>query len=375
MDSQSSATDTAVDQGIQASLSSASIIIMLTAFPQGEWEQKVNERELRYLKLLEQRIQILERNTKAPGNDQSSRRTRRTRRPSPRHTQRVGQAGQNNQGALLNCQQIPSSDSGSDSGSIFNSSDISASDVSAPYRARKRSRRRRKYAYVKESGANSNASSVLEIRPTALEEGVSQDGETQINLERVLFEPRCRVISPVKNGREGVSYAFRWITHVDLENDSVEHEAVILEGDLKRALADELQDYPVHFNPGEVSFGRYFDVFIYAWDRLEMIAAGSKPEVSAETQQDLKALLSLIQEDEGLKGYFNNRSLDSRSGAIAYGDLWTMFSPGTVIYASPMDYPQAFLVHDWQYKQPRHARGNFVVLCWAYGKECESGCI
>lgn len=334
----------------------------------------MNERELRYLQLLEQRIQILERNAEAQGENQLPRRTRRTRLssprlPSPRHANRVGQAGQNNQGALLNIQQVPSTDSGSDS------SDTSASDISAPYAARKISRRRRKYVYVKESGANSNASLILEIRPTTLEEAVSQDGETQINLERVLFEPKRRVISPVKNSKEEVSYAFKWITHVDLEDDSVEHEAVIPEGDLKRALADELQDSRIHFNSGELIFGRLFDPFIYAWDRLEMIAAGSNPEVSAETQQDLKALLSLIQEVESVKRYFNNRNLDPRSDAIAYEDLWTAFSPGTVIYASPIDYPQAFLVHGWLYHQPRRARDNFVVLCWAYGKECESGCI
>ncbi len=179
----------------------------------------------------------------------------------------------------------------------------------------------------------------------------------------------------MKNGREEGSYAFKWITHVDLETDSVEHEAVIPEGDLKRALADELQDFPTHFNSGEISFHGYFAVFIHAWDRLEMIAAGSKPEVSTETRQDLKALLSLIQEVEMLKRYFNNRSLDSRSGEIAYEDLWTAFSPGTVIYASPMDSPQAFLVHDGQYKKLINARESYVVLCWAYGKDYECGCI
>ena len=82
-------------------VTSASIITMLTAFPQGEWEQRVNERELRYLQLLEQRIQILERNAEAQGEYQLPRRTRRTRRtrlpsprlPSPRQANGVGQAG------------------------------------------------------------------------------------------------------------------------------------------------------------------------------------------------------------------------------------------------------------------------------------------
>ena len=272
--------------------------------------------------------------------------------------------------ALLKSQQIPSDDSGTDSEDFFDYSDNSASDISAPYRDRARSRRRRKYVYVRDSGTNSKASSILEIRPTSLEEPVPRAGEGLICKGRVLFEPRYRVISPVKTGREEGSYAFKWITRVDFEDDSVWHEAVIQEGDLKRALMDELQDFPEHFDPGEICFDRNFELFIHAWDRLENIVAGSKPGVSVETREDLKALMSLIREVECLKAYFNGRSLDSGSGAVAYGDLWTVFVPGTVIYASPMDCPQAFLVNDFVYRHK--APKEFLVLCWSYGKECGS---
>ena len=360
------AIDEYKDQEKQASLSGAPITI-LTALTQGDWEQRVNERELRYLELLEQRIEILERKAEAPWKRQVSRRRRRS---SPIRVEKVGRFSINNPAARLNPQQIPSNDSGSDSDDVFNFSDNSVSDISAPYRDRARSRRRRKYVYVRDSGANSKASSILEIRPTSLEEPVPQASEDLISMERVLFEPRYRVISPVKTGREEGSYAFKWITRVDFEDDSVWHEAVIQEGDLKRALADELQDFPVHFDPGEICFDRHFDLFIHAWDRLENIVAGSKPGVSVETREDLKALLSLIREVEGLKAYFNSRSLDSRSSAIAYGDLWTVFVPGTLIYASPMDCPQAFLVNDFIYRQK--GPKEFVVLCWSYGKEYES---
>ena len=222
---------------------------------------------------------------------------------------------------------------------------------------------------MRDADADSEASSILEIRPTTLEEHVPPATE---DLDRVRFVPRYKVISPVKTGREEGSYAFTWITNVDLEEDSVEQEVVIPDGDLKCALADELQDFPVHFNPGEVWFGMFFHTFIYAWDRLESIVAGSKPEVSFETRQDLKALLSLIREVEGPKEYFKGRLVDSRSGAIAYGDLWTLFAPGTVVYASPLDYPQAFLVNKFIYKDrgPRDHREHFFVLCWSYGKYC-----
>ena len=176
----------------------------------------------------------------------------------------------------------------------------------------------------------------------------------------------------MKTGREEGSYAFKWITYVDFEDDSVEHEAVIPDGALKRVLADELQDFPVHFYPGDVYFGRFFATFIHAWDRLESIVAGSKPEVSFETRQDLKALLSLIREVEGLKEYLKGRLMDSGSGTIAFGDLWTLFAPGTVVYASPQDHPQAFLVNDSIYSEsvPKDNRKHFVVLCWSYGEYC-----
>ena len=228
---------------------------------------------------------------------------------------------------------------------------------------------------MKDSGANSEASSILEIRPTNTEEHVPPTNEDPVNLDRVRFEPRYRVISPVKTGREEGSYAFTWITDVDFGGDSVKHEAVIPDGALKRALADELQDFPGHFNTGEVFSVRFFDTFIHAWARLESIVAGSKPEVSFETRQDLKALLSLIREIEGLKEYFKGRFMDSGSGTIAFGDLWTLFAPGTVIYASPQDHPQAFLVNDYIYKErvPKDPRRHLVILCWSYGEYCVIG--
>ena len=172
----------------------------------------------------------------------------------------------------------------------------------------------------------------------------------------------------MKHPRGDGSYAFKWITLTNSQGDPVGYEAVIPEGDLKSALADELQDFPVHFNPGEIVFESDFNGLVFTWDRLESIAMGSKPAVPMQTQQDLKALLNLIREVETLKGYFDYRSLDLRSGAIAYEYLWTAFKPGTVIYAYPMDCPQAFLVHDYVYLNEKSC---FLVLCWSYGKECE----
>ena len=87
MESQPFAIDDCKDQQKEASLSGAPITTILTAFPQGEWEQRVNERELRYLELLEQGIKILESNSEAPWKRQVSRRTRRS---SPSRVEKVG---------------------------------------------------------------------------------------------------------------------------------------------------------------------------------------------------------------------------------------------------------------------------------------------
>ena len=176
-------------------------------------------------------------------------------------------------------------------------------------------------------------------------------------------------MNPVDKYKEEGSYAFKWITIRNFRDGSVQSQAVIPEGDLKRALADELQDFPVHFGGGDICFSGPFDVFIHAWDRLEGIVAGSKPEISAETRQDLNTLLYLIREVKDMKDYLNSKRLESGSGAVAYRELWTMFAPGTVIYASPMDSPQAFLVHTWQYRlPPERIEPSFIVLCWSYGK-------
>ena len=82
MESQRSVSDAAgaaEDCERQASVRDDLVLTILTALAQGEWEKRVNEREIRYLQLLEQRIKTLECNAEAPGKRQISRRPRRTR--------------------------------------------------------------------------------------------------------------------------------------------------------------------------------------------------------------------------------------------------------------------------------------------------------
>ena len=87
MESQPFIVHTNEGQEKEASLYSASILPILTAFSQGEWEQRVNERELRYLHLLEQRIQVLEHYADAPGKHRFD---RPRRVPRPQLVKRVG---------------------------------------------------------------------------------------------------------------------------------------------------------------------------------------------------------------------------------------------------------------------------------------------
>ena len=97
MESQHSFSDNAEDHERQASFRGDLVFTILTALPQGEWEQRVNERELRYLQLLEQRIKILECNAEASGKRQISRRPRRSRlrSTSPRPVGQVRRTGRN----------------------------------------------------------------------------------------------------------------------------------------------------------------------------------------------------------------------------------------------------------------------------------------
>ena len=98
MESQPSVSGVAAeDYERQAGLQDDLVLTILIALPQGEWEKRVNEREIRYLQLLEQRIEILERTAEAPGNRPIPRRPRRTRThgSNQRSVERVRQNDRN----------------------------------------------------------------------------------------------------------------------------------------------------------------------------------------------------------------------------------------------------------------------------------------
>ena len=124
---------------------------------------------------------------------------------------------------------------------------------------------------MRDFGANSKPSSTLELR--SLEKGTFQANDKKINLEGILFIPPYQITNPVNSDRQEGSYAFKWIRTRRYKNGPLEPQAVIPEGGLKSALADELQDFPVHFNAGEIYFDGTFEYIVQAWDRLESIIA------------------------------------------------------------------------------------------------------
>lgn len=77
-----------------------------------------------------------------------------------------------------------------------------------------------------------------------------------------------------------------------------------------------------------------FTDFMWFWDRFEAAAnpVSGDSESRAAAREDLKQLLPLIRQSE-LEPFFKARDAAYARGVIPYAYLWTMFPPGTKVFA------------------------------------------
>jgi len=136
---------------------------------------------------------------------------------------------------------------------------------------------------------------------------------------------------------------------------------------LKQMIAQELKDWPGHYEP-RIRFSSPFPEVIHNWDRLRKAALEALPNGSCHAH--LNQLLDDIEKSKILRYYFQQRGHEA-DRMVSYGDLDKLFYPGQLVFATPCNVPQVFLVHEGRYRIHREeteGRPLFELLCWTYGE-------
>lgn len=166
-------------------------------------------------------------------------------------------------------------------------------------------------------------------------------------------------------------------------------EATVLNEDLKKLLAEHLKHYPGHWDE-EVTIQNPFEALIHNWKKLktlsEEICTDPRDQLA---RKDLQSLLREVGKTRECKEYVKTLDQIENDKIISFRLLWTIFSPGTLVFSTPYDRRQAFLVSsafydpplDWTptWRGPRpisdfesdsdsDIRRSFVLNCWSYGK-------
>lgn len=143
-------------------------------------------------------------------------------------------------------------------------------------------------------------------------------------------------------------------------------EIIINCSTLRGMIAEQIDSWP-HHHEALMRLYYPFPEIIHNWDLLRETAA--KASLDDPCQAHLANLLDVIEKSKVLRYYFEQRkqSGGNTPAATSFHDLNKVFYPGQLVFATPGDVPQVFLVHDCGYRNFRKRPANFQVHCWTYG--------
>ena len=147
------------------------------------------------------------------------------------------------------------------------------------------------------------------------------------------------------------------------------HEVVILDSELRKFLLKKLDDFPIHLDSDEMRFTEPFEDLVYIWDRLQLAVENDMSTLARTLKEDIKALMELAEDTEELSAYFSSQASGGPRMPISYDHLWVLFPAGEIIFGSPDELPQVFLVHTYNYMA-----GTFRIFCWSYGMFNRTSC-
>jgi hypothetical protein len=115
---------------------------------------------------------------------------------------------------------------------------------------------------------------------------------------------------------------------------------------LKAILKDTISDFPgISFNTKDITIDKPYRVLFHY--RKELEEAGKALAYHSDAAQHLELLLTLI--DEEFKDAIEETENLLGQGMMNYEYLWTIFKPGTTIYAPVYGQPRAFTLKSYAY--------------------------
>ena len=179
---------------------------------------------------------------------------------------------------------------------------------------------------------------------------------------------------PEASKTQDSSHAFLLRKNVEDNSRENNSELEIISRDLWNLLKILLSHYPYHIFQGDPTpIDSPYEPFILNWDKLEK--ATTEVSVDDEDNQarlDLKLLLETISSGSGdskLDKYFKTRESNFMQKCVSFESLWTLFSPGELVYSRPfLGQDQILIVQDnittWPYLQRQGS--TWSLQCWTY---------
>lgn len=138
---------------------------------------------------------------------------------------------------------------------------------------------------------------------------------------------------------------------------------------LKAVLEAELKGYPQYdghrnLESNRMKFTDPFYPLIHNWKQLKATAerlANNEDPCSTH----LRTLLETIETCECLREYFAALPQYQSDKVVSFDNLGKLFPPGELVFATPSNEPQAFIVCDYV---PTERVNLFRLICWTYSK-------
>lgn len=192
---------------------------------------------------------------------------------------------------------------------------------------------------------------------------------------------RKRIIQRRRLKTEARLYSFsKKIQAAQVPGSDDNSEIDIISLDLWDLIRKHLAATPRHLFRGKpITIYSSFKAFVHSFDFLQSVAAEvneQDTEQQKQAREDLQFLLAVISGDSSgdkkLNKYFKIIDTYLSDGTVQLDDLWTIFSPGTLIYGKPFQgEEQVFVVADnwvpWpQTKDLPTTWKPWELACWVY---------
>ncbi|KAL9024103.1 MAG: hypothetical protein Q9196_006759, partial [Gyalolechia fulgens] len=178
-------------------------------------------------------------------------------------------------------------------------------------------------------------------------------------------------VSLVTSVTADAKLTFRRVMDYDDEKKCVYSEVDIDHDGVKKLMEETM----AHVAPGTfinaVNYISPFEAIVYNWDALNnaTTASNDDDEERKEAREDLDKLLNYVKSTPtpALEGYFKIRELSLANKTMEYKHLWTLFGPGTRVYAqSFLNDMQMFECQVTTYMDKDGLKPKLVVCCAAY---------